>query len=167
MVMNLLILGSLEWGGTGPAQVNVTCTVIHRRRVVGGWLSGQVGRLRLLDTNIDMVEGHWWRHGGSLQAGVCVGVGVDDLTRGKTGGIVSSTVVVVSAVGGAGSIVVTAHIRDRRGIHASLDHGGRTRGESAMIVRKHLRLVVKHSGLTSEDVGIEGIATLSLLQTAL
>jgi hypothetical protein len=91
----------------------------------------------------------------------------DDLTRGKAGVVVSSTVVVVSAISRAWTIAVTTHIRKRRGVHASLNHGGRTGGERAMIIGEHLRLVVKHPRLTSEDVRIKGVMILFLLQTAL
>lgn len=60
MTVNLIILGGLEWGNTGPAQVNVMCTVICRCGAVGGRLSEQVGRLELFNTNIAMVDRGLW-----------------------------------------------------------------------------------------------------------
>ena len=90
----------------------------------------------------------------------------DDLTGGKVVVIVCNVVPVVSTVGGTGAIVTTTHTRDRRGIHASLNHGGRTRGKRTAI-RDHLRLVVKHPGLAPKDVRIEGVVALPLLQAAL
>lgn len=81
--------------------------------------------------------------------------------------VVCSIIVVVPSVGRARTIVITTHIRDRSGVHASLDHGGRTRGKWAMIIGKDVRIILKHPGLTSEDVRIKGVVIPSLLQAAL
>ena len=91
----------------------------------------------------------------------------DDHARGKTGVVVSGTVVIVSAICRAGTIVVAAHVRDRGGVHTPLNHGRRAGSERAMIVGEHQGFVVKHPGLTSENVRIKGVVTLSLFQTAL
>jgi hypothetical protein len=88
------------------------------------------------------------------------------LARDESGVVVCSVVVVVPSIGRAGTIVVAAHIRDRRGVHTSLDHGRRTRGERTVTIGDHLGIVVKHPGLTSEDVRIKGVPIPPFVQTA-
>lgn len=90
----------------------------------------------------------------------------DDLTGAKAMVIVCSVVLAVSTVGGTRTVVTAAHTRGRRGIHASLNHGGRTRSKRTAIIRDHLRLVVKHLRLAPKDVRIEGVVDLPLLQAA-
>jgi len=91
----------------------------------------------------------------------------DDLTGGNAMVVVCNVVLVVSTVGGTRTVVAAAHTRGRRGIHASLNHGGRTRSKRTAIIRDHLRLVVKHPRLAPKDVRIEGVVGLPLLQAAL
>jgi hypothetical protein len=83
--------------------------------------------------------------------------------------VVSSVILVVSAIGGARAVVVATHTHtlDRRRIHAPLDHGWGARGKRAVVIGEYLRLVVKQPRLAPKDVGIEGIVVPSLLQTAL
>lgn len=90
----------------------------------------------------------------------------DDLTGAKAMVIVCSVVLAVSTVGGTRTVVTAAHTRGRCGIHASLNHGGRTRSKRTAIIRDHLRLVVKHRRLAPKDVRIEGVVDLPLLHAA-
>lgn len=90
----------------------------------------------------------------------------DDLTGGKAMVIVCNVVLVVSTVGGTRTVVSAANTRGRRGIHASLNHGGRTRSKRTAIIGDHLRLVVEHPRLAPKDVRIEGVIDLPLLQAA-
>lgn len=90
----------------------------------------------------------------------------DGLTGGKAMVVVCNVVLVVSTVGGTRTVVAAANTRGRRGIHASLNHSGRTRSKRTAIIRDHLRLVVKHPRLAPKDVRIEGVVGLPLLQTA-
>lgn len=78
--------------------------------------------------------------------------------------IVCDVILIVSTVGGTRAVIAATHIRDRCGIHSSLDHSGRTRSKRTMTIRDHQRLIVKHPRLAPKDVRIESLIALPLLQ---